>query len=79
MNKRFIVIGIALLISVLFLFYVIKPNNGFNLIFYSIHELISPGGKGEFAFIRTCDILFSILIFFLSYKLIKIFFNRNRK
>lgn len=72
MNKKIIIKITALFIAILFFLYLISPNNGFNLIFYSIHELISPGGKGEFEFIRTCDVLISLLVYFISYKLLKI-------
>ena len=75
MNKKIIIKITALFIAILFFLYVVSPNNGFNLIFYSIHELISPGGKGEFGFIRTCDVLIRLLVYFISFKLIKIVTN----
>lgn len=71
MSKKIIIKIAASLIAILFFLYVKSPNNGFNLIFYSIHELISSGGNGESVFIRTCDVVTSILVFIIFYKLLK--------
>lgn len=72
MNKKIIIKIVSLFIAFLFFLYVVSPNNGFNLIFFSIHELISPGGEGELGFIRTCDVLISILVYFISYILLRL-------
>lgn len=72
MNKKLLSMVASLIVALLFLKYLMAPNNGFNLIFYSIHESISPGGSGETSFIRTLDVLSSIIFFFLCYKLLMI-------
>jgi hypothetical protein len=78
MNKKLLVIIVAIFVALLFLKYLMTPNNGFNLIFYSIHELISPGGSGETSFIRTLDVLSSFIIFFLCCWLLKFFIKLGK-
>lgn len=72
MNKKLISLILALLISAVFYWYIIEPNNGFNLIVYSIHESISPGGRGESTFIRSFDVLLSFAVFLIFYKLLRV-------
>ena len=72
MNKKMSIKIAALFIAFLFFLFVVSPNNGFNLIFFSIHELISPGGEGELGFIRTCDVLIGVLVYFISYRLLRL-------
>jgi hypothetical protein len=75
MNKKILAIVLAVAVAGLFLFMVLYSSSGFNFIPYLIHEAVSPGGAGETNFIIVFDVLFAILLFWLSYKL----FNRVLK
>jgi len=69
MNKKILIIILALTASSLFLYMVLYSSSAFNFIPYLIHESLSPGGAGESNFIVVFDIAFSILLFWLLYKL----------
>ncbi len=69
MNKKILVIVLAIAVVGLYLFMVLYTSSGLNFIPYLIHEAISPGGAGETNFIIVFDVLFSILLFWLAYKL----------
>ena len=68
MKNKTIALIIALIITVIFLFFVLRPG-AFNMIPYFIHESIWPGGSGESIFIRIFDILFGLLLFGGVYKI----------
>ena len=61
---------VASIITTLFLYLVLSPG-AFNLIGYSIHEAISPGGANETNFIRGFDIFCGVILFWIVYKITK--------
>ncbi len=69
MKNQTLAIVIALIIAGVFLSYALRPG-AFNLIGYSIHEAIWPGGANESNFIRVFDIVCGIIIFWIAYKIL---------
>jgi hypothetical protein len=68
MQKRYISIGVALIITTIFLLLVLSSGgSAFNFFPYLIHESISKGGAGEAMFITIFDIVFGIIIFWIAY------------
>ena len=61
----------ASILTAIFFYFAFKPGQSINLIAYSIHEAISPGGADETSFIRGCDILCGIILFWIIYKVTK--------
>ena len=72
MNKKVlsIILAVAVAVATFFLFEVLASSSGFNFLPYLIHESIWKGGKGEGDFIRIFDIAFSILLFWVTYKIV---------
>jgi hypothetical protein len=69
MSKRTKSLLFAFIATVLFLLLtVFSSSSVFNLLPYMLHESFSPGGTGEANFIIGFDITFSILLFFIVYK-----------
>jgi hypothetical protein len=78
MMSKILPIGIALIVSILFLSLVLAPAGcGFNLLPYEIHEGISRGGAGESTFIKIFDTVFALALFWLIYRLLKIVLPRK--
>ncbi len=77
MNKRTLSIILALAITAFFLIEVLSSPSGFNFLPYLIHESIKKGGEGEGTFIRIFDLCFSVLFFWIVYKIIYRILNRN--
>jgi hypothetical protein len=69
---------IALGLAILFLIRVLGRASVFNLIPYSIHEAIWPGGSNESIFIKVFDIICAFIIFFIGYKISYYMLRKNR-
>ena len=67
MERKTIAILVALILSAIFLFFVLGPGI-FNMIPYRIHESIWKGGSGETIFIRSFDIVSALVVFSITYK-----------
>ncbi len=59
---------IAVLISGLFLWWVLTPPNVLNMLPFAIHEAINPGGSSETSFIVVFDVIIALLLLVFSYK-----------
>jgi ABC-type spermidine/putrescine transport system permease subunit II len=60
---------LAFVVSMLFLLLtVFSSSSTFNLLPYMLYESFSPGGADETSFIIGFDIAFSILVFYIAYK-----------
>jgi len=67
MRNKILSSGIALAVMVFFLLVVLSPKGcGFNMLPYSIDMALSNGSDDAF-FIKAFDILFSVIIFILTY------------
>lgn len=75
MIKRLLPLLLSIITVMIFLLIVLSSSNGFNFIPYLIHESISPGGAGETKFIIGFDIVFSVLVFLVIYKIATRIFN----
>lgn len=60
---------IAGFVSGLFLYFVLKKPSAFNMLPFSIHEAINPGGSSETTFIIVFDIVVALLLLLISYKI----------
>lgn len=70
MSKRTKSLAFACIVTVLFLLLtVFSSSSAFNLFPYLLYEKFSPGGAGETNFIIGFDIAFSILLFYVVYKI----------
>ena len=74
MNKltkyRVLLFIVALLLSSLFLLYVLTTPNIFNMLPFAIHEFINPNGDFESIFIVMFDIVVAILILLVTYRVL---------
>ena len=69
MSKRTKSLVFAFIVTVLFLLLtVFSSSSAFNLLPYMLYETFYPGGAGETSFIIGFDIAFSILLFYIVYK-----------
>ena len=69
MSKRTKSLVFAFIVTVLFLLLtVFSSSSAFNLLPYMLYETFYPGGAGETNFIIGFDIAFSILLFYIVYK-----------
>lgn len=69
---------LAFIVSTFFLLLtVFSSSSAFNFLPYLIHQSFSPGGEGESEFIKVFDIVFAIVLFFISYKISKRLFGKR--
>lgn len=77
MNKstkyRVLLFIIALLLSSLFLLFVLTVPNMFNMLPFAIHESINSNGKFEQMFIVMFDVVIAILLLLVIYKVLHSF------
>ena len=78
MSKRTKSLVYAFIVTIQFLLLtVFSSSNVFNLLPYMLHESFYPGGAGETNFIIGFDIAFSILLFYIVYKVSSKVFARK--
>ena len=68
---------ISMSISGLFLWFVLKTHNVFNMLPFAIHDAINPGGTSEKTFIVLFDIIVALVLLFLCYKIISRRLSKN--
>ena len=79
MSKRTISFIIAFVLGSIFLILtVFSSESMFNFIPYLLHESISPGGAGETNFIIGFDIVISVLVFYIAYKVANLVLTRKQ-
>ncbi len=78
MNRKLLSLVFATAIAGLFLLLVLFSPSGFNYIPYLIYESIWRGGSGESTFIRIFDLLFAILLFWVSFRLFSWILKKDR-
>lgn len=74
MQNKVISILTASIISVIFLFYIMRPSI-FNMLGYTIHQFIWNGGMKESTFIMSFDIVCGLILFGIVYKFVNIMLN----
>lgn len=79
MRKKSLSLILAFIVSALFLLMTIASTSAFNFVPYLIHQYISPGGTGESAFITWFDMIFSVLLFCIIYKVVYSLLKGNKQ
>jgi hypothetical protein len=70
-KKNIVAFIIALIITVGFLWAVFTPPSIFNMLPFEIHQAITDNWKSEKSFIQIFDICSAIILFILSYRIIR--------
>ncbi len=75
MKINILAIIISIVLSGAFLIYVLIPPSAFNYIPFFIHQSVLKSLIDEALFIKIFDVLVSILLMFIIYKVAKILFS----
>jgi len=60
----------SIAVAAFFLYFTIKEHRIFNIIPFAIYEAINPGGNFETTFIQIFDIIITLLVSLISYKIV---------
>ena len=71
MKEKLIAILLSLLATLSFWIIVFSKQSAFNFLPYSLYHYIDSNGNNESGFILIFDIVFGIILFFVSYKIIR--------
>lgn len=66
---------IALVLAGVFLWLVLNPPSVFNMLPFAIHETVNPGGASEKTFIIVFDVIASLLILMVGYRIVSKMFK----
>jgi hypothetical protein len=69
MKTKRISVLISVVISVAFLWFVLSTPNAFNMLPFIIYDMLDRGGEYENIFIATFDVVVSIIMMAIVYKL----------